>query len=90
MEEYIRESTMVQKSDNDKKIELIMSIIKTKKELDIANKNFELAEIGLIDYYIYQIKANKIKLDFLINKAKKLGIPLELIETIHSRKNEEI
>ena len=74
--EYMKEHIVFDRSDEEKKIELLISILKAKKELDIANKNFEYAEDGMIDYYIYQIKANQSKLDYLIKLAKKKGIIL--------------
>lgn len=54
----------------EKRMELLINIIKTKKDLDDSNNNFEYAENELIDYYTYQIKANKTKLDYLIKKLK--------------------
>ena len=87
MEGYLKENKVVDKSENEKKIELILSVLKTKRELDLATKNFETAEMGLIDYYIYQIKASKSKLDFLMNKAKNNGISLKMIEEIYFRTN---
>ena len=71
----------------EKKIELIVSVLKTKRELELANKNFETAEAGLVDYYVYQIKASKSKLDFLVNKAKQRGISLDMIEELYFRRN---
>jgi len=65
-----------------------MSVIKAKRELNLASKNFETAEIGLEDYYIYQIKACKSKLDFLVNKAKNKGIALNMVEEIYFKKNQ--
>ena len=56
-----------------KNIELVVSILKTKRDLDMANHNFEFAERELIDYYAYQIKANKSKLDYLMKKQKRTG-----------------
>ena len=47
-----------------------------KEKLQNARKNFEYAEDGMIDYYIYQIKANQSKLDYLIKLAKKKGVIL--------------
>ncbi len=64
------------KDKND--IDLLKAIIITKKELDNANKNFENAEAELIDYYAYQIKANKSKLDYLIKCVKEKNITLDL------------
>ncbi len=88
MEGYLREETVVDKSEEEKKIELIISILKTKRELDLATKNFETAEDGLVDYYIYQIKASKSKLDFLVNSARSKGISLGMIEELYFRKNQ--
>lgn len=84
----LKETPIIEKSDEEKKIELIMSVLKAKRELDLAIKNFETAEEGLIDYYVYQIKASKSKLDFLVNKAKKRGISLDMIEELYFRKNQ--
>lgn len=54
----------------------MQNIIETKEKLQNARKNFEYAEDGMIDYYIYQIKANQSKLDYLIKLAKKKGVIL--------------
>ena len=54
-------------NDNEKKLELIVSIIKAKNDLQIANDNFEFAEGDLIDYFLYEIKANQSKLDYLLS-----------------------
>ena len=86
-EEYVRENKIEDKSEDEKNLELIVSIIKTKNELDTAHKNFEYAEEGLIDYYTYQIKANQTKLDYLMKKAQKKGIALDMINEIYIRKN---
>ena len=73
------------KDKND--YDLLKAIIKAKQELDLANKNFESAENEMIDYYVYQIKANKAKLDYLIKCVKKKNmkcqIKLEKIEAIN-------
>lgn len=89
MEEmYEREVKIHEKTEEDKKIELIISVIKAKRELNLAIKNFETAEQGLIDYYSYQIKASKSKLDFLLNKAKNKGLSLDMIEEIYFKRNQ--
>ena len=59
-EEYVKELKLIEKTEEESNIELIKSIIKTKIDLDNANKNYEFAEGELIDYYLYQIKANRI------------------------------
>ena len=66
-------------------LELVKSIIKTKRELEIANKNFEMAEEELIDYYSYQIKANKAKLSFLIKEAKKHGYSIDMLSELKAQ-----
>ena len=68
-------------------LELIKSVIKTKRELENASKNFDIAEAELIDYYSYQIKANKAKLDYLIKKVKEEGTNLNMIEQIELKHN---
>ena len=70
--------------------EKISEILKTKKDLDMANHNFEFAEKELIDYYAYQIKANKSKLDYLMKQAKEQGIALDMTNEIYLRKNEVV
>lgn len=69
------------KEDAENK-ELIMTIIKTKMELNVNIKNYEYAEPDQIDYYLYQIKANKAKLNYLIKEAKEKKIELSSVEKI--------
>ena len=71
-EEYIKESIIIDKSEEEKHRELIKSIIVTKELLLQAHNNFEYAEKDLIDYYTYNIKANQAKLNYLIKQAKKI------------------
>ena len=88
--EYIKEENVIkEKNDNEKKMELVVSIIKTKNDLENARTNFEFAEENLIDYFLYEIKANQTKLDYLLNKAKRNGIELNLVESF-SIKNRNI
>ncbi len=80
--EYVREEKIIEKTELDKEIELIRSIIKTREELKRDNKNFEYAQDDLVDYYSYQIKANQAKLDYLIKMAKEKGIEVDMINDI--------
>lgn len=80
--EYVREEKLIEKTEMEKEIELIRTIIKTREELKAANKNFEYAENELVDYYTYQIKANQAKLDYLIKMAKAKGIQVDMINDI--------
>ena len=86
-EEYVKDEKIIDKSDEEKELELIISVLKAKQDLNNAHKNFEFAEEGLIDYYSYQIKANQTKLDYLMKKAQKKGIVLDMINEIYIRKN---
>ena len=78
-DEYIREEKIIERTEFEKEIELIRCIIKTREELKLANKNFEYAKEGLVDYYVYEIKANQAKLDYLIRLAKAKGIQVDMI-----------
>lgn len=89
-EKYRQEENIIEKTEEEKQIELMISIIKTKKELEVANLNFEYAQEDLIDYYTYQIKATRAKFDYLVKKAKKKGIALDMIEQIDLRYNKAI
>lgn len=77
--EYIKETKIIDKTEFEKESELIKSIINTREELKIANKNFEYAQDELVDYYSYKIKANQAKLDYLIKIAKTKGIEVDMI-----------
>ncbi len=81
---------IVDKTKEESQIDLISSIIKVKKDLDVANLNFEYAHEDLIDYYSYQIKANRAKFDYLVKKAKKKGLSLDMIEQINIKLNKVI
>ena len=86
---YIKEQRIVEKTEIEREKELINMIIKTREELKIANKNFEYAKDDLVDYYVYQIKANQAKLDYLIKLAKMQGISVDMINEIKFRNWQE-
>ncbi len=88
-EEFIKEYKIFEKTKSDKNSEIIKSIIKTQKEIENANINYEFAEEDLVDYYAYQIKANQAKLNYLIKNAKKNGIILSRIKQIEIGLSEE-
>ena len=81
-EYYIREESIMEKTEIEAEIELIKAIIKTREDLKISNKNFEYAHGDLVDYFTYQIKANQAKLDYLIKIAKAKGIEVDMINDI--------
>ena len=88
-EEFLKENKIIEKTEIEKEEELIISILKTKRELTVARQNFEYAQGDLIDYYSYQIKANQSKLDYLIKLAKKKGIIVDIISDAKFRIEQE-
>ncbi len=81
-EKYIKENNYFFKKDSIPNEDLIRSIIKTREDLENANKNFEFAEGDLIDYYLYQIKATQSKYNYLIKKAKQTGLLVTMIDEL--------
>ena len=81
-EEFVKERKIVDKSREELNTILVQSIIKTNNELQNARNNYEFAEGELIDYYLYQIKANQAKLNYLIKKSKANGITIDRIKQI--------
>ena len=88
-EEFLKENKIIEKTEIEKEEELIISILKTKRELNVARQNFEYAQGDLIDYYSYQIKENQSKLDYLIKLAKKKGIIVDIISDAKFRIEQE-
>lgn len=85
-EDFVKEPKLEERTEEELNIELIKSIIKTKNDLQNLSKNYEYAEEELIDYYLYQIKANQAKLNYLLKKAKKNGLIIDPIQEIEIRK----
>ena len=61
---------------------IINDIKRTKKKLELAHINYEYAKEELIDYYLYEIKANQSKLDYLLSTARKDNLELDSINAI--------
>ena len=78
-EVYIKENKIVDKTDDEKSLDLVKSLIRTKMDLELAHKNFEFAEEELVDYYAYQIKANQAKINYLLKKIKRRGLIIDNI-----------
>ncbi len=88
-EKYIKEHPTFFKKERIPNSDLIKSIIKTREDLSNANKNYEFAEGELIDYYLYQIKATQSKYNYLLRKAKKVGLLVSMIDEIEIKKIDE-
>ena len=88
---YIDENKIGTMDEKEKEIELIKNIIKTRREIKNVDKNFEYAQDDLVDYYIYEMKANQAKLNHLIKIAKMKGINVDMINDIkYTLLNEEV
>lgn len=81
-EEYIKDKKIIDKTDKERREELIKSILTAREELRELNENFEYADKDMIDYYTYQLKANQSKIDYLTKFAKNKGISLDMIEAV--------
>ena len=81
-EEFVREYKIKDKTKEELNTILVQSIIKTNNDLQNARNNYEFAEGELIDYYLYQIKANQSKLNYLIKKSKANGITINRLKQI--------
>ena len=88
-EEYVKEKKIEDKSKEEMNNILIQSIINTSNNIEIARKNYEFAEDDLIDYYLYSIKANQSKLNYLIKTSKKNGLELSRIDKLRIMNLEE-
>lgn len=80
---YEKEYEIAEKSEDEKSKELMDTIRQTKKVINDANKNYEMAEGKLIDYFLYTMKAEQARLDYLISRAKKMGMTVELGEQLN-------
>ena len=86
---YVKESKIVAKTEEETQVDLVKAIIETKKKLELANKNFEYADGDLIDYYAFEIKANRSRLDYLLKKAKRKSIQVDMIKELKIRLYED-
>lgn len=77
-----KENKKEKKQKEERNKRLLYHMLYTMKAIDAARKNYEFAEEELVDYYLYEIKANQSKLNYLIKKMKKNGIELERIQKI--------
>lgn len=69
-EEFVKETKIVDKSEEEKKIDLYQEIEVSKKKLKAYYENLNFASGSLIDYYTYQIKAEEAKFSYLIKEIR--------------------
>ncbi len=89
MDGYLQETEIENMEEKEREVELIKNIIKTRRELKNVDRNFEYAQDDLVDYYIYEMKANQAKLNYLIKMAKMKGITVDMINDIKYRLSSE-
>ena len=83
--QYEKETIIEEKSEKEKERDLMLTILQTKKSIQEANINYEYADGKLIDYFLYTMKAEQAKLDYLIETAKSKGLSLELVENANMK-----
>lgn len=81
--QYVKETIIEEKSEDEKDRELMLTILQTKKSIQEANINYEYAEGKLIDYFLYTMKAEQAKLDYLIENAKSRGLSVKIVDSIN-------
>lgn len=69
--EFVKEFQIIDKTDDEKNIELLTNIKNVKETLSNMYSNLQFADSDLIDYYTYLIKAEEAKYSYLIKQAKK-------------------
>ena len=84
-EEFVKEYKIKDKTQEELNTILAKNIIETNNALQNSINNYGYAEGELIDYYLYQIKANQSKLNFLIKEAKEKGIIIDREALINIR-----
>lgn len=84
-EEFVKEYKIKDKTQEELNKILAKNIIETNNALQNSINNYGYAEGELIDYYLYQIKANQSKLNFLIKEAKEKGIIIDREALINIR-----
>lgn len=72
--EFVRETPILDKNEEQKDEELLESIKNVNTTLANMHNNLQFANSDLIDYYTYQIKAEEAKYNYLIKLAKKRNL----------------
>lgn len=63
-EEYVKESKIVDKTEQEHKDDLYSDLENSKRNLNNLYENLNFASGDLVDYYTYQIKAEEAKYRF--------------------------
>ncbi len=84
-EEFVKEYKIKDKTQEELNTALVQNIIETNNNLQNSINNYGYAEGEMIDYYLYQIKANQSKLNYLIKEAKDRKILIDRATQISLR-----
>lgn len=88
-EQFLKEQIIIDKTEEERKKELLKNIMQVKEDLKNANINFDYADPELVDYYAYKIKAGQSKLNSLIKEAKNKGLVLDMVNALDLKENLE-
>ncbi len=72
-EEFVKETKIEDKTEIEKRQDLMNELEFSKKRLLEFYENSNFATGSLVDYYTYQIKAEQAKYGFLLNQVKELN-----------------
>ena len=70
-EEFIKEEIILDKSEEDIRIDLLNGLNSVKNSLKASYNNMKYADGELVDYYIYKIKAEEAQYAYLLKKIKE-------------------
>lgn len=70
-EEFIKETKIFDKTEEEHKQNLLEEIENSKKRLIAFYENMNFVEDSLVDYYTYQIKAEEAKYGYLLKIIKE-------------------
>lgn len=76
-DEFVKETKIKDKTEEEKEYELIENIKFVKNTLNNMYRNLQFADGDLVDYFTYQIKAEEAKYNYLIKKAKNKNLTFE-------------
>ena len=85
-EEFVKEVPLINLDESQADFEIIRSILKSQKELEIAHRNFDYAEDDLIDYYSYKIKSEQSKIGYLLKLAKNKNLVMNAVDAKEENK----
>ena len=90
--QQISEKNRLAAEEQEKMSELFSSIEQARRELEAAQANYDYAtDPSLLEYYIYDLKAAEMRLNYYLKLAKKDGLshPVYMTATLTDRGRRE-